>query len=189
VPSTAKLARAPAGVRTLDALGVAVCLADARDPEAPLLYVNPAFEELTGWSSDEALGHTLDAVLGAGDAPRPGTAVLALRRRDGSKARCELTITEVEGAGCWAIVLVDAALVDTVLRVERDRAQSYLDVASTLLVILYADGTVGLLNHHSRELLGDLDGENWHDKVVPPADRDVARRAFERLVGAGEAGV
>ena len=150
MPITAKLARAPAGVRTLDALGVAVGLADARDPDAPLIYANPAFEELTGWSGDDALGRGLDAVLGAGDVPRPGSAVLAVRRRDGSTARCELTITEVEGASCWAIVLVDATLVETVLRVERDRAQSYLDVASTLLVILYADGTVGLLNRHSR---------------------------------------
>jgi diguanylate cyclase (GGDEF)-like protein/PAS domain S-box-containing protein len=189
VPSTAKLARAPAGVRTLDALGVAVCLADARDPDAPLIYVNAAFEELTGWSADEAIGRGIDTVLGAGDVPRPGSAVLAVRRRDGSTGRCELTITEVEGGGCWAIVLVDAALVETVLRVEHDRAQSYLDVASTLLVILYADGTVGLLNRHTRDVLGDLVGADWHEKVIPAGDRDEARTAFERLVKAGEAGV
>jgi diguanylate cyclase (GGDEF)-like protein/PAS domain S-box-containing protein len=173
----------------LDALGVAVCLADAREPEAPLLYVNPAFESLTGWTAGDALGQPLDEVLGAGDMPRPGSAVLGLRRRDGSPTRCELTITAVEGGDCWAVVLVDAALVETVLRVERDRAQSYLDVASTLLVILYADGTVGLLNRHSREVLGDLVGHNWHERVVPPAERDEARRAFEGLVAGDDAAV
>jgi diguanylate cyclase (GGDEF)-like protein/PAS domain S-box-containing protein len=177
------------GVRTLDALGVAVGLADARDPEAPLIYVNPAFEELTGWPADETLGLGLEVVLGAGDVPRPGSAVLAVQRRDGSTTRCELTVTEVEGASCWAIVLVDATLIETVLRVERDRAQSYLDVASTLLVILRADGTVGLLNRNSREVLGDLVGKHWHETVIPAEDRDRSRRAFERLVGAGEAGV
>ena len=58
----------------LDALGVAICLVDARDPEAPLLYVNPSFEELTGWSADEALGRSLEEVLGraAGEVERPG---------------------------------------------------------------------------------------------------------------------
>jgi diguanylate cyclase (GGDEF)-like protein/PAS domain S-box-containing protein len=182
VASTAKLAGAPAGVQTLDALGVAVCLADARDRDAPLIYANPAFEELTGWAGDDVLGRGLDAVVGASGVPRPGSAVVPLQRRDGSALRCEVTITEVEGAGCWAIVLVDAALVETVLRVERDRAQSYLDVASTLLAILYADGTVGLLNRHSREVLGDIVGSNWHEQVIPPADRDEARGAFERLV-------
>jgi diguanylate cyclase (GGDEF)-like protein/PAS domain S-box-containing protein len=173
----------------LDALGVAVCLADARDGDAPLLYVNPAFEALTGWSADEALGRTLEEVLGASGVPRPGSGVLALRRPDGSATRCELTITAVEGAGCWAIVLVDAALVETVLQVETERAQSYLDVASTLLVILYADGTVGLLNRHSREVLGDLVGENWHERVIPPAERERARQAFERLVAGDETAV
>ena len=174
----------------LDALGVAICLVDARDPEAPLLYANPSFEELTGWVADEALGRNLDAVLGraAAEVERPGSAVVALRRPDGSATRCELTVSEVAGADCWAMVLVDAALVETVLRVERDRAQSYLDVASTLLVILYADGTVGLLNRQGREILGELVGENWFERVIPEEDRAAARQAFARLVG-GEAGV
>ena len=39
----------------LDALGVAVCLAD----EDELLYVNEAFERLTGWSAEAALGREL----------------------------------------------------------------------------------------------------------------------------------
>jgi PAS domain S-box-containing protein len=48
--------RAPKEARMLDALGVAVCLADARDPDHPLVYVNRAFEELTGWPAQEVLG-------------------------------------------------------------------------------------------------------------------------------------
>ena len=190
----------------LDALGVAVCLADARDTDTPLLYVNAAFEEITGWAGDDALGRSLEAVLGraAGETARPGRAMLRLRRRDGSSLRCELTVTAVDGpAGeiaCWAAVLVDAgerarstdeaAVVETVLRVERDRAQSYLDVSSALLVILYADGTVGLLNRQGRDMLGDPRGElvgaNWIDEVVPPEDRAASRRAFQRLVAGNE---
>jgi diguanylate cyclase (GGDEF)-like protein/PAS domain S-box-containing protein len=187
---------------------VAVCLTE-RTPDAPLIYVNPAFEELTGWPSDEALGRGLETVLGmAAGAPEwPGRAVLPIRRRDGSAMRCDMTVTPLEGSdgeiGCWAGVLVEAgartrtadeaAIVETVLRVERDRAQSYLDVASALLVILYADGTVGLLNRCGREVLGDpggdLVGANWVDEVIPPEDRPAARRSFERLLGDGEAGV
>ncbi len=180
--------RTPAGARMLDALGVAVCLVDGRE----LLYVNPAFERLTGWSADAALGRGLESVLGtaAGEAERPGRSVVAIRRPDGSSLRCELTFTEA--GGCWAAVLFEAgadeaALIETVLRVERDRAQAYLDVAHAVVVLLYADGTIGRINRHARQVLGDpadeLVGSNWIDTVVPPEDRAQARESFARAGG------
>ena len=179
----------------LDGLGAAVCVADAD----AILYVNAAFETLTGWSADEAIGRGPDAVLGPAlaELERPGRAIVAISRRDGTAMRCELALSELAD-GSSAVVLTprdfgsdEAVMVETVLRVERDRAQSYLDVASALLVILYADGTVGLLNRHGRELLDDAGGEligaNWFDEVIPPDQRDDARAAFERLVHSGEA--
>jgi diguanylate cyclase (GGDEF)-like protein/PAS domain S-box-containing protein len=185
-----------------DALGVAVCLADSREPDASLLYLNEAFEALTGWPPDAALGRGLEAVLGtaAAETERPGQAVVPIRRHDGSTTRCELTFTAVTGTdgevACWAAVLVDAgkpgrtadeaAMVETVLRVERDRAQTYLDVAHALVAILYADGTIGLLNRHGRQVLGDPGGElvgaDWVEEVVPPEDRDAARGALDTLL-------
>jgi diguanylate cyclase (GGDEF)-like protein/PAS domain S-box-containing protein len=172
----------------LDALGVAVCLAD--DDE--LLYVNEAFERLTGWDAEAALGCTFTTVLG--EVERPGRSTVTVRRPDGASVECELTLTEVPGGDCWAGVLIqsavpsadEAALIETVMRVERDRTQAYLDVAHALLVLLYADGTVGRMNRHSRQVLGDragdLVGQNWIDTVVPPEDRDAAREAHEALV-------
>ena len=35
--------------RMLASLGIATCLVDATEPDLPLAYVNPAFEELTGY--------------------------------------------------------------------------------------------------------------------------------------------
>ena len=55
----------------LDALGVAVCLAD----EDELLYVNEAFERLTGWTAEAALGCGLDATV-LGEVERPGRSLV-----------------------------------------------------------------------------------------------------------------
>ena len=60
------------------------------------------------------------------------------------------------------------------------RAQHYLDVAGTILLVLRTDQTVELLNRHGRELLGYEDGEligrDWYDAVVPEDDRQRAPR-------------
>ena len=40
----------------LASLGIATCLVDATEPDLPLTYVNPAFEELTGYPAAEVLG-------------------------------------------------------------------------------------------------------------------------------------
>ncbi len=178
----------------LDALGVAVCIADDRE----VRYVNDAFEALTGWAADAAAGRSLEALLGTalGEVERPGRSVVPVRRRDGSSTRCEVTFSDLPDGAGWAVVLVDAgerapsaeeaAMIDTVLRVERDRAQSYLDVAHALLVILQPDGRVALLNRHGRKVLGDPDGKlvgaSWIDEVVPPEDREAAREALQELL-------
>jgi diguanylate cyclase (GGDEF)-like protein/PAS domain S-box-containing protein len=72
------------------------------------------------------------------------------------------------------------------LREERDRAQRFLDVASTLVVVLDPDGRVQLVNRQGCELLGfteaELLGRDWFDAAVPSADRLDLRRAFFRIV-------
>jgi len=170
----------PEGTDVLDALPSAVAFVD----DDALVYVNAAFEQITGWTAGELLGRPLEA---------------ALRRRDGTPLPCELTRSE-RADGSEAIVLTDRRrasgereMIETVLRVERDRAQSYVDVAAALLVILYADGTISLLNRHGRDVLddprGELIGANWIDTVIPADDRPEARQALERLVSGGEEAV
>ena len=70
------------------------------------------------------------------------------------------------------------------------RAQHYLDVAGTILLVLRIDQTVELLNRHGRELLGyedrELIGLDWYDAVVPEDDRQARRDNFHRVLsGAG----
>ena len=137
------LTRAPVDVRTLDALGVAVCLADARDDDLPLVYVNPAFERLTGWAADELLGRelgflrgpesegaaldALDAALAGGRACR---VTLSSIRRDGTTFMNDLSLSPVRSEDgeleAFAGVLVD------VTASERARRLEFLDAVTGL---------------------------------------------------------
>jgi diguanylate cyclase (GGDEF)-like protein/PAS domain S-box-containing protein len=72
------------------------------------------------------------------------------------------------------------------LRDGRDRAQTHLDVAGTIIVALDRDGRVVLLNRTGHDLLRYLDGElvgrDWFDVCVPERERGVARSTFRALM-------
>jgi diguanylate cyclase (GGDEF)-like protein/PAS domain S-box-containing protein len=85
----------------------------------------------------------------------------------------------------------DADRVESALWIDSEHAQSYLDVASGLLVVLTADGIVSLLNREGRQVLedpaGELVGAEWLAEVVPPEERADARRAIARLLAEEDA--
>jgi diguanylate cyclase (GGDEF)-like protein/PAS domain S-box-containing protein len=80
--------------------------------------------------------------------------------------------------------------VERSLREERDRAQRYLDVASTLVVVLDELARIELINRQGCELLGftedELIGRDWFSTVVPADDRLEARMAFARITSGVE---
>lgn len=90
----------------LSSLDVSVCIADARLPDLPLVWVNDAFVRTTGYGIDDVLGRNcrflqdglppqpqLDVVRAALATSTPVTVVLANRRADGSVFRNELSLT------------------------------------------------------------------------------------------------
>lgn len=75
------------------------------------------------------------------------------------------------------------------LRVERDNAQRYLDVAGTAVLVCDLEGRVLLLNRAGHELAGRRDGElaghDWIETCVPPTERATVRAGFRRLLADG----
>ena len=72
------------------------------------------------------------------------------------------------------------------LRLERDRAQHYLDIAGTMLLALDDHGTVTLINRKGCEILGrpehEIQGRNWFDNFIPPRVRDEVRAMFPKFL-------
>jgi PAS domain S-box-containing protein len=94
--------------RQWDAINAGVVISDARQPDMPIVYVNPTFERVTGYSAAEVIGKNCRFLQG-GDADQPGVGLLrdAIRertngyallrnfRKDGSLFMNELFISPV----------------------------------------------------------------------------------------------
>ena len=75
------------------------------------------------------------------------------------------------------------------LRQERDRAQTYLDIAGVMMVVVSIDGNVLLINRRGCEILGysagEIVGKNWFFNFVPERKRDQSFKTM-RMVLAGK---
>jgi len=72
------------------------------------------------------------------------------------------------------------------LRIERDRAQSYLDTVNVIIVSIDNSGHVKLVNNRACELMGftqeEFLGKHWISTFVPEEDRPGLSEAVERTL-------
>ena len=75
------------------------------------------------------------------------------------------------------------------LRQERDRAQTYLDIAAVMMVVVDVDGNISLINRRGCEILGydaaEIIGKNWFSNFLPERKRESSFTVL-RLVLSGE---
>ena len=86
--------------RTLDALPCAVSIASAYGPSFPLVFVNAAFERLTGYSAIEAQGCDF-SFLAATTPGQPGLNRLRDALAEGEAMRSELLCLRKDGTPFW----------------------------------------------------------------------------------------
>jgi len=76
--------------------------------------------------------------------------------------------------------------VEESLRMEKDKAQNYLDIAGVVIVVINTDETVALINKKGCEVLGykeeEVIGKNWFDNFLPETDREQARVILSELI-------
>ncbi len=97
VTSPAEGARWPLGTdpalalfgRALEAIANGVSVADTRRPDTPLVYVNSAFERLTGYAAAEALGQNCRFLQGGDEQPE---ARAAIRRAIAAAEPCRVLL-------------------------------------------------------------------------------------------------
>ena len=75
-------------------------IADARAPDMPLIYVNPAFERLTGYDAAEILGRNCRFLHGE-DAQQEGLAVVRAALKNGASCTATLRNYRKDGSLFW----------------------------------------------------------------------------------------
>ena len=149
------------------------------DAHAHILYANPTFERVTGYSQAEVIGHN-ESILSYRVTPkivyetlwaqlkrqRPWNGLLVNRRKDGSRYLADLTITPVvDEAGQTTHYLGMHRDVTEVHRLERQvqnhkaLIESVVDAAQVAIVLLDENERVLLDNQEYKKLIGDLGRE------------------------------
>jgi len=88
--------------------------------------------------------------------------------------------------GGFLFDITERKLAEEAIKIERDRAQQYLDIAGVILVAIAAEQTVTLINRKGCELLGcaeeEIIGKNWFDNFLPEQDRAPLKKLFASLI-------
>lgn len=149
------------------------------DADATILYANPAFERVTGYSHAELIGHNqsllsykvtpglvYDSLWAQLKRQRAWNGLLVNRRRDGSRYLADLTITPVlDAEGHTSHYLGMHRDVTEVHRLERQvqnhkaMIESVVDATQVAICLLDDHDRVVLDNQEYKKLIGDLGQE------------------------------
>lgn len=146
------------------------------DPQANILYVNPAFERVTGYSAAEAVGRN-QSMLSAKATPAavyaalwekigsgaPWSGRLVNRRKDGSEYLADLLITPVlDAAGKIGSYLgihrdvTEMHRLECQVKNQKALIESVVDSAPVAIALIDGEDCVVLDNHEYKKLMGDL---------------------------------
>jgi PAS domain S-box-containing protein len=78
------------------------------------------------------------------------------------------------------------------IRRERDFANSLVETAHAIVLVLDVDGKIVRFNQFTEDLTGydadDVNGKDWFDNLIPERERDRVRAVFERALAGEEIG-
>lgn len=184
------------------AVGIAHVALDGR-----WLRVNQRLSEIVGYSHEELLALTFQEISHPDDLDMDLCLVAqtlsgeishySMEKRylakGGRVMWAKLTVSlirdEAGAPKCFISVVEDisrAKAAEAEVRAQRDRAQTYLDLAGVTMLAVAPDQTVSLVNKRGCELLGgteaELLGRNWFDYFIPERCRDEVKGVFAALL-------
>ena len=173
-------------------------------------YVNPAFETVTGYAREEAVGKT-PRILKSGihnkefyrelwDTILSGNIyrnVFVNRKKNGELYYDECTITPMRNQQnvithfiATAKVITDRILAENALRESEERMRTITQMAANAIVMIDPAGAISFWNPAAEKLFGysaeEAMGMNLHKTIVPRRHYDDFRKGFSRFAETGE---
>jgi PAS domain S-box-containing protein len=177
------------------------------DPDGNISSWNEGAQRIKGYTEDEIIGEHYSIFYTEEDRESGHVdEVLEIAQEQGSYQERGLRVRK-DGTAFWADVTVtaihdeDGSLrgfskvtrditerrkAEQAVREARDRAQTYLDMAGTIIVAMDDQGDVTLLNKKGFEVLGyeegEVIGQSWFDLTVPEEIRGDVRAVFQKIM-------
>jgi PAS domain S-box-containing protein len=191
--------------RAIAASSNGIVITDPNQPDDPIIYVNPAFESMTGYCAQETLGRNCRFLQGT---EREQSALTELRGalRDGRRCKVVLRNYKQDGTPFWnelsisPVRDVEGKLVNFVgvqedvtrrkkaeeeLRKSEERFRSLVQYASDIITIIGPEGIIRYQSPSIERILGydprELIGTNAFD-YVHPEDAEQVRSAFAQAL-------
>ncbi|MFN3077401.1 MAG: PAS domain S-box protein [Alphaproteobacteria bacterium] len=194
-------------VEILGAVPVAVLI--LRPTDGAILYLNDRGAQLLGLSQEETQAHRIREFY---ERTQDHDRFLETVVRDGAISQFEARMRSADGRTWWALlsgrflrfdereaILVGAQDIsrrvesEAAIQREKERAERYLAVAGTLIVVLDREARITLINRKGCAVFGrtaeELVGRDWITLAIPEEERDAIRSVHVRLMAGQEMGV
>jgi PAS domain S-box-containing protein len=93
---------------------------------------------------------------------------------------------EITGLCGIAREIADEKRTEKAIRAQKEKSQTYLDIANVIILALDRDGNITLINKKGAKILGykkeELIGKNWIQKFVPKENRQQMEIVFSAIV-------
>lgn len=185
----------------------------ATDLDYKITSWNRAAEEYYGWSEAEAAGRSIFELLQPRYPDFEGDEITSTvlaegawegetihRTKAGALMHLQTKASSIvdEGGAPIGVVSVNRDIgeirrAQAELRQERDRAQTYLDIAAVMFVALDLQGRLTLINRRGCEILGweeeEIIGRNWFDHFLPDDQLAEVRAHFKGILNGAAPGL
>jgi PAS domain S-box-containing protein len=195
--------------QAIDDADVSITLADPSQSDEPLVYVNTAFEEMTGYPPKETLGRNCRFLQGEDTDPQKAATLreainneesvsVELRnyRKDGTEFWSRVTVTPIYDDN-GQLVRYLGTQEDVTTRKERERElkaerrfiRQAIDGLDDLFYVIDTDGRLRRWNNTCNEVTGYDDSELADmqvNRVFPEKDRQTVENAVETALSEGK---